>query len=168
MADQSEGVFSVLFNRKRVIAAVALPAVLAGVIGLTMAGPAQAAPSAPADIVDQLKAVPGLTLDAETEPPAPGYRLFFLHYTQPVDHHNPGAGSFQQRFQLLHKATDRPMVLHTTGYNMPEYGFRSEPTKTIDGNQISVEQRFFSPSRPDPADWSKLDIWQAATDHHRI
>ena len=31
-----------------------------------------------------------------------------------------------------------------------------------------MEYRFFTPSRPDPADWSKLDIWQAASDQHRI
>src|SRR6185503_19153486 len=35
-------------------------------------------------------------------------------------------------------------------------------------NQIDVEQRFFEPSRPDPADWSFLTIEQAAADHHRI
>ncbi|MDR3080986.1 MAG: aminopeptidase, partial [Streptomyces sp.] len=28
--------------------------------------------------------------------------------------------------------------------------------------------RFFTPSRPAPADWSTLDIWQAASDQHRI
>ena len=31
-----------------------------------------------------------------------------------------------------------------------------------------MEYRFFTPSRPKPADWSKLDIWQAASDQHRI
>ena len=91
-----------------------------------------------------------------------------LSYTQPVDHRRPSAGTFQQRFTLLHKATDRPMVLHTSGYNVSIRVFRSEPTVLVDGNQISVEQRFFTPSRPEPADWSKLNIWQAATDHHRL
>jgi len=38
----------------------------------------------------------------------------------------------------------------------------------VDGNQVSMEYRFFTPSRPDPANWSKLDIWQAASDQHRI
>jgi hypothetical protein len=35
-------------------------------------------------------------------------------------------------------------------------------------NQLSMEYRYFAPSRPDPADWTKLDIEQAATDQHRI
>ncbi|RZS43753.1 PS-10 peptidase S37 [Herbihabitans rhizosphaerae] len=136
-------------------------------VGLAATSSANAGPKA-ADIVDQLKAIPGMAVVSEGQPPVPGYRFFFLTYDQPVDHRKPNAGTFKQRFQLLHKSTDRPMVLHTTGYNMPEYAFRSEPTKIIDGNQISTEQRFFEPSRPEPADWSKLDIWQGATDHHRL
>jgi hypothetical protein len=126
--------------------------------------PAQAAD----DILAQLKQVPGLTVISESPTPPAGYRFFILSMTQPVDHRHPSAGTFQQRFQLLHKSTDRPMVLHTSGYNMRETPFRSEPTQLIDGNQISTEQRFFTPSRPSPADWHDLDIWQAATDHHRI
>lgn len=160
--------------RRRTVAAAIMPVLAASMIGLTAAIPAQAGPvSAPAvqvqdDLLDQLKAIPGLTVVSEEDPPAEGFRFFFLTYRQPVDHRNPSGPTFEQRLQLLHRATDRPMVLHTTGYNMPERSFRSEPTQLIDGNQISVEQRFFEPSRPEPANWQKLDIWQAATDHHRI
>jgi hypothetical protein len=135
-------------------------------VGLTGAVPAQAAP--PADLAAQLAAIPGMTVVAEKPAPSPGFRFFFLTYRQPVDHTNPSGPTFEQRLQLLHRDVARPMVLHTTGYNMPANAFRSEPTQLLDGNQISVEQRFFDPSRPNPADWSKLDIWQAATDHHRI
>ncbi|MCW7990886.1 tripeptidyl aminopeptidase, partial [Streptomyces platensis subsp. clarensis] len=45
---------------------------------------------------------------------------------------------------------------------------RSEPTKIIDGNQVSMEYRYFTPSRPTPTDWKKLDIRQDANDQHRI
>jgi len=138
-------------------------ALVVGVAGT--ASPAAAAP--PDDILARLTAVPGLTVVGEQPAPAP-YRFFVLTYTQPADHRHPGQGTFQQRFTLLHKDVSRPMVLHTTGYNVPIRVFRSEPARLVDGNQISVEQRFFSPSRPDPANWSTLDIWQAATDHHRI
>lgn len=156
-------------RRKRTLAAIVTPALTAAMIGLTAAVPAQAGPAATqVDIVDQLRAVPGLTVVSEQPPPVPGYRFFFLTYRQPADHLNPHGPTFEQRFQLLHKAADQPMVLHTTGYYMPGYAFRSEPTRLIDGNQISVEQRFFEPSRPAPADWTTLTIWQAATDHHRI
>lgn len=159
--------------RRRTLAAAILPVVAASMIGLTAAVPAQAGPRYSAtvqqdELLDRLEAVPGLTVVSEEAPPAPGYRFFFLTYRQPVDHLNPQGPTFEQRLQLLHRDLSRPMVLHTTGYGMPEYAFRAEPTTLVDGNQISVEQRFFAPSRPNPADWTKLDIWQAATDHHKI
>jgi hypothetical protein len=145
----------------------AVVAGLTGVLTVGLVGVADAAPVA-GDILDQLKQVPGLTVVSESAAPPAGYRFFILSIKQPVDHRRPAAGTFEQRFQLLHKSADRPMVLHTSGYNMRTTPFRSEPAVLVDGNQISTEQRFFSPSRPDPADWDDLDIWQAATDHHRI
>jgi hypothetical protein len=142
-----------------------LTAIVATTISLVSAVPAQAAP--PADIADRLAAIPGMTVVSEGPVPA-GFRFFLLTYRQPVDHTNPAGQTFEQRLQLLHRDVARPMVLHTTGYGMPGFAFRAEPTALVDGNQISVEQRFFEPSRPNPADWRKLDIWQAATDHHRL
>ncbi|MEW2044566.1 S28 family serine protease [Streptomyces sp. NPDC005476] len=122
--------------------------------------------TATADIKDRLLAVPGMSLIEEK--PYPGYRYFVLGYTQPVDHRHPARGTFQQRITVLHKDTSRPTVFYTGGYNVSTNPGRREPTQIVDGNQVSMEYRFFTPSRPDPADWSKLDIWQAASDQHRI
>jgi hypothetical protein len=150
---------------RRAMGLLALVAVSINTVAFEL--PARAAEVAEVDIADQLKAVPGLTVLEERAAPAP-YRFFVLSFTQDTDHKHPAAGSFQQRLTLLHRGTDRPTVLHTTGYGVPNQIFRAEPTRLVDGNQISVEQRFFTPSRPEPADWSKLTIWQAATDHHRL
>ncbi|MFI9624823.1 S28 family serine protease [Streptomyces sp. NPDC052042] len=122
--------------------------------------------AASADIKDRLLAIPGMSLIEEK--PYEGYRYFVLEYTQPTDHRNPSKGTFQQRLTLLHKDTSRPTVFFTSGYNVSTTPSRSEPTRIIDGNQVSLEYRFFTPSRPSPADWSKLDIRQAADDQHRI
>ncbi|GAA4919094.1 S28 family serine protease [Streptomyces coeruleoprunus] len=119
-----------------------------------------------ADIKDRILAIPGMSLIEEK--PYPGYRFFVLSYTQPVDHRRPSKGSFPQRLTLLHKDTSRPTVFYTSGYHVNANPRRSEPTRIIDGNQVSLEYRFFTPSRPQPADWSKLDIWQAASDQHRL
>ncbi|MCE7007691.1 aminopeptidase [Kibdelosporangium philippinense] len=119
------------------------------------------------DILVQLKKLPGMTVVSESSAPG-GHRFFLLDYLQPADHDNPSAGSFTQRIQLLHKETTRPMVVHTSGYAMRTTPFEAEPTVLLDGNQISVEARFFQPSRPQPADWRHLTIRQAAADHHRI
>ncbi|MER7011824.1 S28 family serine protease [Saccharopolyspora sp. NPDC000359] len=139
----------------------------AAVCGMLLVGtPAGAAPPAD-DVRDRLAAVPGLTVVGE-RPTEPGFRLFDLTFIQPTDHRHPGAGQFEQRLTLLHRDLARPTVLHTSGYNLPAKTTRTEPTQLVDGNQVSLEHRFFTPSRPDPADWGDLDIWQAATDQHRV
>jgi hypothetical protein len=132
----------------------------------TAAEPTAATTKATADIKDRLLAIPGMSLIEEK--PYAGYRFFVLNYTQPIDHRHPSKGTFQQRITVLHKDVTRPTVFYTGGYNVSTTPSRREPTQIVDGNQVSMEYRFFTPSRPDPADWSKLDIWQAASDQHRI
>src|SRR5918999_876855 len=108
--------------------------VLAVGVGLLGAG----APAATAsDIVERLRAVPGLTIVEEQEAPSP-YRFFVLTYRQPADHARPGRSTFEQRLTLLHRSVDRPTVLHSSGYHVPIQPTRSEPARLIDGNQISV------------------------------
>ncbi len=130
---------------------------------------AVSAPAAAADdLVERLSAIPGLTIVSQSEPT--GYRFFVLTYRQPADHRHPGAGTYEQRLTLLHRSSDAPVVLYTNGYGLPATPrpSRTEPAALLDANQISVEHRFFTPSRPTPADWSDLTIWQEATDEHRI
>ncbi len=134
--------------------------------GSTAHAATAAQPAAAADIKDQILGIPGMSLIEEK--PYPGYRFFVLNYEQPVDHRQPWKGTFKQRLTLLHKDVSRPSVFFTSGYNVNTNPRRSEPTTIIDGNQISMEYRFFTPSRPDPANWANLDIWQAASDQHRI
>ncbi|MGW1411465.1 S28 family serine protease [Streptomyces sp. NPDC002403] len=154
-------------------------AVLIGTVGATGASAGAATAADPAaylstaaesgastDIKDRILAIPGMSLIEEK--PYAGYRFFVLNYTQPVDHRHPSKGTFQQRITLLHKDTSRPTVFSTSGYNVSTNPGRAEPTRIVDGNQVSLEYRYFTPSRPAPADWSKLDIRQAASDQHRV
>ncbi|MGK5544528.1 S28 family serine protease [Streptomyces sp. URMC 127] len=138
--------------------------VLAGTVGA--GGTATAAADTEPDIKERVLKIPGMKLVEEK--PYEGYRYLVLTYDQPVDHRNPAKGTFQQRFTLLHKSTARPTVFFTSGYDVNTNPGRSEPTRIVDGNQVSLEYRFFTPSRPQPADWSKLDIYQAASDQHRL
>lgn len=163
---------------RKVLRGVLSLAVLIGTVSATGASAGAATAAEPAakqgsghsssseDIKDRILAIPGMSLIEEK--PYPGYRYFVLNYTQPIDHKHPSKGTFQQRVTLLHKDTSRPTVFFTSGYNVSTNPSRSEPTQIIDGNQVSLEYRFFTPSRPAPADWSKLDIWQAASDQHRV
>ncbi|KOU25187.1 MULTISPECIES: S28 family serine protease [unclassified Streptomyces] len=137
-----------------------------GAAGSTAQAATAAEPAAAADIKDQILGIPGMSLIEEK--PYPGYRFFVLNYEQPVDHRQPWKGTFKQRLTLLHKDVSRPSVFFTSGYNVNTSPRRSEPTTIVDGNQMSMEYRFFTPSRPDAANWANLDIWQAASDQHRI
>ncbi len=125
-------------------------------------------PTASADLRDQVAALPGVSSVTEATAPA-GYRFFKITFRQQVDHRNPRAGTFEQRLSLLHKDAARPMVMYTSGYNLSSNPSRSEPTQIVDGNQLSMEYRFFEPSIPTRPDWPKqLTIWQAAADQHAI
>ncbi|MBR8641808.1 aminopeptidase [Streptomyces tuirus] len=140
--------------------------VLIGTLSTAGAATAAEPEAGTADIKERLLSIPGMSLIEEK--PYAGYRFFVLNYTQPVDHRRPSKGTFQQRISVLHKDVNRPTVFFTSGYGLNTNPSRSEPTRIVDGNQVSLEYRFFTPSRPQPADWSKLDIWQAASDQHRV
>jgi hypothetical protein len=127
-----------------------------------------AAGIAHADIADELATIPGMTLVEERPAQAPGFRFFVLSYTQPVNHLDPSRGSFEQRLTLLHRSESAPTVAFTSGYNLRIAPFRAEPTALVDGNQLGIEERFFDVSRPEPANYGDLDIYQAAADHHRV
>lgn len=135
------------------------------------ASPDAAMPDAPAplgDILVELRAVPGISNVTEATTMAEGYRFFIMEYDQPADHENPTGQRFKQRLTLLHRDYSAPVVVHNSGYFVSTRGGRSQITIITSANQLSMEHRYFGPSRPEPADWKKLDIKQAATDQHRI
>ncbi len=121
-----------------------------------------------ADVGERVRRLP--IVSSVTEAAAPdGYRFFRIQVTQPVDHRRPGGRMFEQRVTLLHSNVVRPMVMYTSGYDVLGVPVRSEPAQIVDGNQLSMEHRFFQPSRPRNPNWPRqLTIWQAATDQHRI
>lgn len=129
----------------------------------------ETAPQQQGDLFERLQAIPGLTVE-ETSSPFEGYRHFVMEYDQPADHEaNGSTPHFGQRVLLLHRDENAPMILGTSGYFVnPTSPRLREPTRLLEANQLWVEQRFFAPSRPEPADWSFLTIEQAAMDHHRL
>ncbi|GAB3152874.1 S28 family serine protease [Micromonospora sonneratiae] len=148
--------------------AVGSPPAVAEATGTAAAtGTAEATGTAAADIRTRIEAIPGVTVLSDRTV-ALGYRQFILTLRQPNDHRDPSKGTFAQRINLMHLDVDLPTVLYTSGYGVSTGTSRAEPTRLLGGNQISLEHRFFVPSRPTPADWRDLNIWQAATDQHRV
>jgi len=137
------------------------------VLGVVAAiGPPAVAADPVAAVRARLETIPGLRV--ESGQLLNGKPFFVLWFRQPVDQHQPDGDQFEQRITVWHKGFDRPTVLHTTGYAGMAGAFTAEPTRLVDGNQLDVEERYFGKSGPARKDWTKLDIWQAATDHHRI
>lgn len=123
----------------------------------------------PADIEERLAAVPGVQEVREVGSEIPGHRCFFVAFDQPVDHAHPEGQRFLQRITLHHRDLGSPLVLVTAGYQLllPEQAL-TEPAALLGANQLHVEHRYFDLSRPEPADWTLLDIEQAAADHHAV
>jgi PS-10 peptidase S37 len=119
-----------------------------------------------ADVATELENIPGMTVESEST--SGSFRVFVLTYRQPVHHWDDSQGTFEQRLTLLYKSQTAPTVLVSTGYGISTSPSRSEPTRLLEGNQVTVEHRFFTPSRPSPASWKRLNVQQAAADHHRI
>jgi hypothetical protein len=122
----------------------------------------------PDDFLDRLRALPGVHDAREYPTLTEGFHYFVLHFEQPVDHDDPQSPTFLQEVSLLHRELSRPMVVFTSGYWDYYLDREVELTSLLDGNQVSIEHRYFGTSRPDPADWSKLTIAQMAADQHRI
>jgi hypothetical protein len=125
-------------------------------------------PSPPADLLQRLNSLPGVTA-TEIDAPAESFhtRAFEIDITQPVDHSDPASPTFNQRVYLSHLNESAPTVLVTSGYF--DWSNRvGEVCEIITANQISVSHRYMGTSRPDPMEWDYLNVAQAAADHHRI
>jgi hypothetical protein len=114
-------------------------------------------------VVDHVRELPQLAAD--------GTRFFRIWFRLPVDEDAPDGPHFLLRGTLVHRGTDRPMVLTTSGYGIRSWdgAYPNEVTGLVRGNQLELEHRFFRPSRPAEPDWAtELTIRQAAADVHRV
>lgn len=119
----------------------------------------------------KLSKIPGVVSVEELENEAPFSSKYLIWFEQPVDHSDPGAGTFLQRVFLFHNDFKAPMLITTEGYKaeyakMPMY--IDELAEHFKTNQIVVEHRYFGESVPKAAGWDPLTVENAAADHHRI
>lgn len=115
-------------------------------------------------LLQKLQALPGFQV-TQIQPLQGFAQSFQIDFSQPVDHANPAAGNFTQRFYLSHRADNAPMVFYTSGYGISR-NFEPELSALLRANQILMVHRFF-PDAVQP-DWKFLTIRQAADDQHRI
>lgn len=122
----------------------------------------------PDELLARLRGLPGVTVQQGEAPE--NYSYYILHFTQPVDHNDLSKGTFQQEVSLLHRneLAPFPLIIYTSGYGDETRNTPVELTTLLDANQVSIEYRFYGASMPDPVDWSKLTVEQAAADEHDI
>ena len=118
------------------------------------------------DLEEFLTGLPGSAVAAvETEDPS--VEVFDLRLAQPLDHHNPEAGSFRQRVLVEHRGHDRPVVLVTEGYSL-RTNQTAELVEMLGANQIRVEHRYAGGSAPSELNWKYLNAAQTSNDYHRL
>lgn len=115
------------------------------------------------------------TLDGVCEttslPSGPFAEKYEVMLTQPLDWHNPEAGTFRQRVVVMHVGYDRPTVVITQGYDANfslKETYRDELSELFDTNIVFVEHRYFDRSTPEPLDWQYLTAENSAYDLHHI
>lgn len=122
-------------------------------------------------IATQLEAVAGVTECNKLENSGPFEAKFEVMFRQPLDHNNPEAGTFEQRFYVLHRGADKPVVFVTEGYRgvyAANPRFTNEIAERYDANIIVAEHRYFQRSTPEPRNWDYLTVENSMVDLHRI
>ncbi|MDC1326795.1 aminopeptidase [Ulvibacter sp.] len=86
-----------------------------------------------------------------------------IWFEQPIDHNEPSKGSFRQRVFLGFENPSEPVIVELRGYNIggEKAGELAEHYKA---NQLTIEHRYFSNSRPEEIDWNTLTVENAAKD----
>ena len=130
--------------------------------------PATASTNSQSELYLKLKAIPGVVEVRETRGNAQSSKESYeVMFEQPLDHQNPNGEKFQQRFFLAHSDYAKPMLLGTEGY-AARGNSGGELQRILDGNQVTVEHRFFGRSTPSPVKWEYLTVKQSADDLHAI
>jgi hypothetical protein len=96
---------------------------------------------------------------------------YVLTFEQPLNHDDPQLGTFTQRVFLAHLGFQNPVVFITEGYAADYAGFSNyvnELVPILNGNQVCVEHRFFGESVPEILNWEYLNVYNAASDHHKV
>jgi hypothetical protein len=138
-------------------------------VGMMMGSCSHKADESPAPppyqtLLQKLQALTGV--QAVQIPALEGFsESFQVDISQPVDHTDPSAGTFSQRFYLSHRDDDAPMVFYTSGYGIGR-NFEPELSALLQANQLLLVHRFFPNAVP--PDWRFLTISQAAGDQHQI
>ncbi|MDX2359292.1 MAG: S28 family serine protease [Crocinitomicaceae bacterium] len=89
-------------------------------------------------------------------------------FKQKIDPSDPNSPTFNQKVLISHVSFDAPVFVELQGYTIWSSA-AGELAKLYQGNQITIEHRFFDESRPEKnIPWEFLTVANAAYDQHII
>ena len=117
------------------------------------------------DLLSSMNGVVEVNKLSKTDHFTEHYEVWF---DQMVDPNNGAAGRFKQRVLVAHSSFDAPVIVELQGYKI--WTERAgELAKLFQGNQITIEHRYFENSRPRGSiPWETLTVSNAAYDQHVI
>ena len=110
-------------------------------------------------VLGKLKQIPQIS-DIQELKVDPFNEYYQFCFEQPIDHADPGKGTFKQRVLLGHRAADAPVVVELEGYFLFSKD-AGELSTLFEGNQLTIEHRFFDESVPSfkvPASFYFFDL----------
>lgn len=119
------------------------------------------------DVATDLEKLPGV-VSVSREECADFAAKFKIFFEQPIDHDNPGNGSFRQLVYLCLTNPDNINVLITEGYYAFDAQSTHELTRMFDANQIVVEHRYYGESLVDDKKYMYNDAKSSCDDLHAI
>ncbi|MBR3057963.1 MAG: hypothetical protein IKG93_08340 [Clostridiales bacterium] len=125
------------------------------------------------DLAKELLTLPGV-VKVGTDPKFEENQ-YLIYYEMPIDHNDPGKGTFVQRLYLYYRGKDAPNVFNIGGYNI-YCGVLGEKENMLSEryncNFFEPEYRFDGLSRPEgftssnTENWEYLTCAQASEDYH--
>lgn len=120
------------------------------------------------EFFEKLRSLPGVNEVRPVRHDAESFKESYeLRFSQPLDHTNPEAGTFEQYVFVSHADYEKPVLLNTAGY-AARGNSGGELQRLLGGNLVTVEHRFFGQSVPSPRAWKYLTVKQSADDLHAI
>ena len=115
-----------------------------------------------------LKAIPGVVEVNKLETTDHFKEHYEIWFEQHIDPFDPSSEKFKQRVLLAHAGYDVPVIVEIQGYQI--WTSRSGELATMfQGNQLTIEHRFFANSKPEgEVPWNYLKVKNAAEDQHRV
>jgi hypothetical protein len=120
-------------------------------------------PSIEKSTFEKLAAIPNVVSIEKREAVSHFDENYEIWFEQPIDHDNLSKGTFRQRVFLGFENTALPVFVELKGYNIGGET-AGELAKHYEANQLTIEHRYFTNSRPKVIDWNTLTLENAAKD----